>query len=56
MGENNPDTPSNRPTLETTGLQQILAISTSLTNENERDEIQPVDEEVIFQNIRTFCN
>lgn len=35
-------------TVSTANLQQILALSTSLTNEDEKRDIQPVDEEVIY--------
>lgn len=36
------------PTIETSGLQQLLAISTSLTTEQNKADLQPVDEEVSF--------
>lgn len=50
-GDNHHTTVSNTgassSTISTSGLQQILAISTSLTNQEEKPDLQPVDEEVM---------
>lgn len=41
-------------TIGTSGLQQLLAISTSLTTEENKADLQPVDEEVAFLYF-SFC-
>ncbi|KAK7582172.1 hypothetical protein V9T40_013617 [Parthenolecanium corni] len=45
MDEQSSNATSNSSTVSTANLQQILALSTSLTDENEKRNIQPVDED-----------
>ncbi len=46
MSENNFQNATNPPNVNTSDLQQILAISTSLTDPEEPRDMRPVDEEV----------
>lgn len=48
MDEQSSNATSNSSTVSTANLQQILALSTSLTDENEKRNIQPVDEDVSY--------
>lgn len=48
MDEQRSNAISDSSTVSTANLQQILALSTSLTNENEKKDIKPVDEEVRY--------